>query len=57
MVDYQHIVQPFESVFDGCSRVLVLGSFPSALSRERAFYYGNPRNRFWRVVADRKSVV
>ena len=51
MADYQHIVQPFEPVFDGCSRVLVLGSFPSALSRERAFYYGNPRNRFWRVVA------
>lgn len=51
MADYQHIAQPFEPVFDGRSRVLVLGSFPSALSRENAFYYGNPRNRFWRVVA------
>ena len=51
MADYQHIVQPFDPVFDGGSRVLVLGSFPSVLSRENAFYYGNPRNRFWRVAA------
>lgn len=27
------------------------GSFPSVLSRENAFYYGNPQNRFWRVMA------
>ena len=30
----------------------MLGSFPSVLSRENRFYYGNPRNRFWRVMAD-----
>lgn len=30
---------------------MVLGSFPSVLSRENAFYYGNPQNRFWRVMA------
>ena len=30
---------------------MVLGSFPSVLSRENAFYYGNPQNRFWRVIA------
>lgn len=30
---------------------MVLGSFPSVLSRESAFYYGNPQNRFWRVMA------
>lgn len=34
----------------GC-RALVLGSFPSVLSRETDFYYGNPRNRFWRVLS------
>lgn len=49
--DYQHISHGFEPVFDGRSRVLVLGSFPSVLSRENAFYYGNPQNRFWRVIA------
>lgn len=49
--DYQHISHGFEPVFDGRSRVLVLGSFPSVLSRENAFYYGNPQNRFWQVIA------
>lgn len=49
--DYQHISHGFEPVFHGRSRVLVLGSFPSVLSRENAFYYGNPQNRFWRVIA------
>jgi len=49
--DYQHIEHGFEPVFDQRSRVLVLGSFPSVLSRANAFYYGNPQNRFWRVTA------
>ena len=49
--EYQHLEHGFEPVFDARSRVLVLGSFPSELSRENQFYYGNPRNRFWGVVA------
>ena len=52
MADYQRISHGFDPVFDERSRVLVLGSFPSVLSRENRFYYGNPRNRFWRVTAD-----
>ena len=32
-------------------RVLILGSFPSVKSRETAFFYGHPQNRFWRVLA------
>lgn len=48
---YQHIEHGFEPVFDQHSRVLVLGSFPSVLSRANAFYYGNPQNCFWRVMA------
>ena len=51
MAEYQHIEHGFEPVFDGRSRVLVLGSFPSVLSRANAFFYGNPQNRFWRVIA------
>ena len=51
MADYQHISHGFDPVFDERSRVLVLGSFPSVLSREHRFYYGNPRNRFWHVMA------
>ena len=33
------------------SKLLILGSFPSPKSREQAFYYGHPQNRFWRVLA------
>lgn len=51
MASYQHISHGFKPVFDERSRILVLGSFPSVLSRESAFYYGNPQNRFWRVMA------
>lgn len=48
---YVHVTHPFAPVFNADSRVLVLGSLPSVLSRENAFYYGNPRNRFWDVLA------
>lgn len=48
---YRGITHPFEPVWDGRSRVLVLGTFPSVLSRENAFYYGHPQNRFWPVLA------
>ncbi len=48
---YQHIEHGFDPVYDARSRVLVLGSFPSVLSRANEFYYGNPQNRFWRVIA------
>ena len=35
----------------GCDpRWLVLGTFPSSLSRSREEYYGNPRNAFWRIM-------
>jgi putative pyruvate formate lyase activating enzyme len=46
-----HIVHPFGPVYDETSRVLILGSFPSVKSREMAFFYGHPRNRFWKVAS------
>ena len=52
MAEYQHISHGFKPVFDERSRVLVRGSFPSVLSRVNRFYYGNPRNRFWCVMAE-----
>lgn len=45
------LVHPFEPVWDQHSRILILGSFPSVLSRENGFYYGNPRNRFWQILS------
>lgn len=33
------------------AKILILGSFPSVLSRKNNFYYGNGRNRFWRTLA------
>ena len=40
-------LEGFQPVFDEKSRVLILGSFPSVMSRAVNFYYGNPQNRFW----------
>lgn len=50
-MERMHIDHPLEPVFDASSRVLVLGTMPSPVSRETGFYYGHPRNRFWRVMA------
>ncbi len=51
MAEKEYLTHTFEPVFDGQSRVLILGTFPSVKSREQNFYYGHPQNRFWRVLA------
>lgn len=51
MGKYEHITHSFAPVFDERSRILILGSLPSVKSREEGFYYGHPRNRFWKVLA------
>lgn len=38
-------------VYNEKSSCLVLGSFPSVKSRSSGFFYGHPRNRFWRMIA------
>ena len=43
---------PFKPIFDKNSKILILGSFPSVVSRKLGFYYANPQNRFWRVLAE-----
>ena len=45
------VQHPIAPVFDEASKILILGSFPSVKSRETAFFYGHPQNRFWRVLA------
>ena len=51
MAEREHLTHPFGPLYDERSRVLILGSFPSPKSREQAFFYGHPRNRFWGVIA------
>ncbi len=45
------IAHPFPPVVNETCHTLILGSFPSVKSRENAFYYGHPQNRFWRMMA------
>lgn len=45
-------LHPIPPLYSKESRVLILGSFPSVKSREQAFFYGHPQNRFWRVLAE-----
>ena len=47
----ERVMHPFPPVVDAGCHTLILGSFPSVKSRENAFYYGHPQNRFWRVLA------
>lgn len=50
-MEYESHAHPFAPVMDENCRLLILGSFPSVKSRENAFYYGHPQNRFWKVMA------
>ena len=42
---------PFEPLCSSSCEILILGSFPSAASREGSFYYDHPRNRFWKILS------
>lgn len=46
-----HQTYEFEPAYDADSQILILGSFPSVKSREIGFYYGHPKNRFWKLLA------
>lgn len=43
----KHNIEP---IFSSDSKVLILGSFPSVISRSKGFYYANKSNRFWKTV-------
>ncbi|MDO4941241.1 MAG: DNA-deoxyinosine glycosylase [Lachnospiraceae bacterium] len=46
-----HVTHEFIPIVDHNTKILILGSFPSVKSRENAFYYGHPQNRFWKLLA------
>ena len=47
----EHVTHGFPPFWQRDAGILILGSFPSVRSREPAFFYGHPRNRFWQVLA------
>ena len=51
MTEPQNIIHPIPPLYDGNSKILILGSFPSVKSREAMFFYGHPQNRFWPLIA------
>lgn len=52
MNQLEEVAHTLEPVFDCESEILILGTFPSVKSREGNFYYHNPKNRFWNVLAE-----
>ena len=44
------VIHPIEPIYDKSSKILILGSFPSVISREEGFFYGHKQNRFWKVI-------
>ena len=50
-MEKQYITHPIPPFYKSDSEILILGSFPSVKSREEGFFYGNPFNRFWKVLS------
>ncbi|MCL2577443.1 MAG: DNA-deoxyinosine glycosylase [Defluviitaleaceae bacterium] len=44
------ISRAFPPLYGSKPHTLILGTFPSTLSREKEEYYGSPRNQFWRLI-------
>lgn len=48
----QTVQHPLEPIYNDKSRILILGTMPSPVSREQSFYYAHPQNRFWRILCN-----
>ena len=44
----KHNIKP---IYNKNSKILILGSIPSKVSRENNFYYTNKQNRFWKIMS------
>lgn len=42
-----HTLKP---IYNNNSKILILGSMPSVVSRANNFYYDHPSNRFWQIL-------
>ena len=45
------LFHPFEPIIFKDSEILILGTFPSIKSFENQFYYGHPKNQFWKILS------
>ena len=44
------VMHPLKPIFNKHSKVLILGTMPSVISRELKSYYAHPQNRFWAIL-------
>ena len=47
----EHVIHTIPPIVSAESEILILGTMPSPKSREQAFYYAHPQNRFWPALA------
>ena len=47
-----HSKTSFDSISNKDTEVLILGTLPSDKSLKFGEYYGHPRNKFWKIIAD-----
>ena len=47
----ERVFHTIEPIYSPKSETLILGTMPSPKSREAAFYYAHPQNRFWPALA------
>ncbi len=47
-----HVIHTLSPLYDESSRILILGSMPSVVSRHKKSYYAHPQNQFWKLLAD-----
>ena len=46
----EHIIHNLKPIYNEKSKILILGSMPSTISRIENFYYANKKNRFWPIM-------
>ena len=46
----EEIDYAFNFIYNKYSKILILGSIPSVISRNQGFYYANKNNRFWTIL-------
>lgn len=47
-----NIFHAFAPLIGENPKILILGTFPSPVSREKGEYYGNAQNKFWKIIFD-----